>query len=204
MPVSGSTLVAAQRTIRLMTFSRAAPTAISRPTQIELVPGRPAPDIEVARGSAAGAPAAPTMVSIAATDARLMIETTLAATSEKLWPSALQHLRRARAARRHEAAEERLDREPAFLGGEIAARGLAALAADRQACRSRRRSGCERREPLVAHQHQELGLRQIVRARPDRSRRGRSRSRTGGRPGRSGRPRAGPGRSFSGLSPFTG
>ena len=49
MPVSGSTSVAAQRTMRLTTFSRAlGPIAISCVEQIELVPGRPAFDIEIA------------------------------------------------------------------------------------------------------------------------------------------------------------
>ncbi len=44
--------------------------------QVELMPGRPALDIEVARGSAADEPAGPTMFSMARTLARLMIETT--------------------------------------------------------------------------------------------------------------------------------
>ena len=94
MPVSGSTLVAAQRTMRLTTLSRAAPIAISLPDQVELVPGRPARRRRGWRGSAADAPARRSTFSIAATEARLMIDTTLAATSEKLWPARLQHLGR--------------------------------------------------------------------------------------------------------------
>jgi hypothetical protein len=84
-PVSGSTLVAAQRVIRLVTLSRASPMLTSLPEQIELVPGGPALDVEIAR-KRSGCTGAPTTVSIAATEARLMIDTTLAATSEKLWP----------------------------------------------------------------------------------------------------------------------
>ena len=56
-----------------------------------------------------------------------MIETTFLATSEKLWPVAEQHLGRAAQFVRHEAAEEGLDRQPAFLGAQVAARGLAAV-----------------------------------------------------------------------------
>ena len=54
----------------------------------------------------------------------------------------LQHLRRPAQLGRHEAAEERLDREPALPGREVAARQLAALAADGQDVASRRHSGC--------------------------------------------------------------
>ena len=172
MPVSGSTLVAAQRTIRLVTFSRAAPIAISCSDQAELVPGRPARRHRDWRGSAADGPARRPRSRSPPREARLMIETTLAATSEKLWPSACEHLGRAAQLRRHEAAEERLDREPALLGRQVAARKLAALAADGQDVARVVIAGVERRQPLVAHQHQELGLRQIARAPRGRSREG--------------------------------
>ena len=58
------------------------------------------------------------------------METTFLATSEKLWPGAVQHLGRPAQFVRHEAAEEGLDRQPAFLGAQVAARRLAALGFD--------------------------------------------------------------------------
>ena len=136
------------------------------------------------RESAADGPATPTAASSAATEARLMIETTFAATSEKLWPSALQHLRRAAQLRRHEAAEEGLDREPAFLG--VRGRRAPARGPRRgwSGVRSRRRSGCQASASRsLQHQHQEPGLREIAGRGRVEAARGRSRSRRCGRPG---------------------
>ena len=73
----------------------------------------------------------------------------------------LEHLRRAAQFRRHEAAEERLDRETALFGREIAARELATLAADDERVGLVLVAGGERREALVTHQHQELRFWQI-------------------------------------------
>ena len=131
MPVSGSTSVAAQRWMRLTTLSRALADSQLTAEQTEFMPGRPAGDIQIAAKTqridrrARGA-------STAATDARLMIETTFLATSEKLWPCAEQHLGRPAQLLRHEAAEERLDRQPSFLAAQVAARCLAAFPMDRQ------------------------------------------------------------------------
>ncbi len=61
-----------------------------------------------------------------------MIDTTFLATSEKLCgapgaPSPDSTLGGPLQFRRHEVAEERLDRQPAFLGAQVAAHGLAAF-----------------------------------------------------------------------------
>ena len=62
------------------------------------MPGRPAGDIQVAAKTQRIDRRCLRPLSTAATDARLMIETTFLATSEKLWPAARSELWVARAA----------------------------------------------------------------------------------------------------------
>ena len=145
MPVSGSTLVAAQRTMRLTIFSRTSrPIANLLPEQIELVPGRPAGRHRDCRGSAADERRADDGLRRAATEARLMIETTLLATSEKLWPGACKHLRRAAQFVGMKAAKNCSIGGPAVGRPQVAARRLAAVGLDRQRVASRRRTGAQR------------------------------------------------------------
>ena len=207
MPVSGSTSVAAQRMIRLVTLSRACRSR--SPARAGRTRARPASRRRRDwRESAADGPARRPSVSIAATEARLMIETTLAATSEKLWPSACSTFGGPRSSagmkRRKNAS---IASRPSSVR-EVAARGLAAVVADDERVASRRRSGCRScGQPLVAHQHQEAGLGQIARALPGRSRRARSRWRIAGRPVTvwpGVKPRARPDAPGSGPSPDSG
>ncbi len=65
------------------------------------------------------------MSSSAATDARLMIDTTLRATSEKLWPGGFEDLRRPAQLVGAEAREEVFDGCAAGGAGEVAARRFA-------------------------------------------------------------------------------
>ena len=95
--------------------------------EVELVPGRPAGDMEDCRESASGLIGCSAALSTAATEARLMMETTFFATSEKLWPSPNRTLGGPRNSLGHEAAEEGLDRQPPFFGAQVAARGFAAF-----------------------------------------------------------------------------
>src|SRR5262245_50571737 len=102
------------------------------------------------------------MFSMAATEARLMIETTLRATSEKLAPSR-KNLRRPAQLPRAEGGEEVLDGGAACQRREVALDGLHAGRADRQHLRRIVEMGSEPRQPLVAHQHEEPHLRQVAR-----------------------------------------
>src|SRR5215470_6735479 len=91
-PVSGSTLVATQRVMVLTTFSRARrPIPSSLPMKSS---SHQAGQLETYRlpRKRSGLTGAPTMSSTVATEARLMIDTTLRARSEKLWPSACKTL----------------------------------------------------------------------------------------------------------------
>ena len=157
MPVSGSTLVAAQRTIRLVTFSRARADGEFGADQAELVPGRPALDVEVAAEAQRVNRRADHGL-----DRRHRGEIDdrddLGGDIREAVVLGLQHFRRPAQLRRHGAAEKRLDREPSLLGGEVAARQLAALAADDQRVRRIVVARVERRQPLVFHQHQEVAL----------------------------------------------
>ena len=90
-----------------------------------------------------------------------MMETTFLATSEKLWPCAGQHLGRPAQFVRHEAAEERFDRQPAFLCAQVAARRFAPLVPDRQRMARLVVIGAQAGQPLIAHQHQEAGFGEI-------------------------------------------
>src|SRR6516164_998752 len=89
-PVSGSTLVAAQRVMRLTTFSRARrPIPSSLPMRSS---SHQAGQLETYRfpRKRSGLTGAPTMSSTVATEARLMIDTTLRARSEKLMAVSMQ------------------------------------------------------------------------------------------------------------------
>src|SRR5262249_7838859 len=105
------------------------------------------------------------IVSSSATEARLMMETTLRATSEKLWPEAWSTLGGPRNSSAQKAAKN----------CSIAARPSGVPRSPRAAARRRRgsggrvreRMGCwieggaQRGEALVAHQHEEAALGQI-------------------------------------------
>ena len=159
--------------------------AISRSDQVEFAPRRPTLDIEVRAEAQRMNRQRRCMVSSAATDARLMIETKPLA-RESVKPIALgrgQHLRRPAQVVRHEAAEERLDREPPFLGGEIRAHGARGPPARSRACRPHPRSGCAASRAARRASASETWSSAGARGRPDRSRKVRSRSRTAGRRG---------------------
>ncbi len=139
------------------------------------------------RESAADAPAAPTAFSSSATLARLMIETTLRGTSEKLWPSREQHLGRSAQFIGKIFREKRFDRRAPFRSsaGRLA-RPLFVLA-DRQRMAGVVVVAAQRRQALVAHQHQEAGLRENIAALPGRSPIGPFSMAYAGRPAGSGR-----------------
>ena len=111
------------------------------------------------RGSAADAPARRRASSSAATEARLMIETTFRGDVGKAVAVGAAAPSAARAARRRmKSAKERLDRGAAFRGAQVAARGLAVFASGSMSVwlvSSKR--GAQLGEPGVPHQHQEAG-----------------------------------------------
>ena len=131
--------------------------------QVEFVPGRPAARHRGWRGTASGCTGWPTMFSIARRLPRLMIETTLRATSEKLWPSAGQHLRRTLDRSGVAVGEKPLDGGAALGGFEIALSGDRAVPADGQDVARIVEMGVQRRQPFVPHQHQEMGLQHPLR-----------------------------------------
>ena len=161
MPVSGSTSVAAQRTIRLTTFSRAdGPIAISVLSRSNSCQAGQPSTWRLPR-KRSGWTGAPTASSSAATDARLMIEITFRATSEKLWPSARSTLGGPRNSSAQYSAKNRSMAARPSGGAQVAARGLAVLGADRQRVACLVESRSQLREAGVPHQHQELLLGQI-------------------------------------------
>ncbi len=203
MPVSGSTLVAAQRPIRFVTFSRAAPIARSCSEQAEFMPGRPARRHRGWRGSAADGPARRPR-SRSPPRGEIDDRDHLGGHIREAVAVGLEHLGRAAQFGRHEAAEERLDREPALPGRQIAARSLAAVAADGQGVARVVIARVERAPAArcasasgTASSGDSAGPR-------DRSRRGRSRSRICGRPEASAPGSRRTPSSCSGLRPFTG
>ena len=189
MPVSGSTSVAAQRTMRLTTFSRAlGPTAItvsSRSNSCQA--GQPSTwRLPRKRSGWTGAPAAS---SSAATEARLMIETTFCATSEKLWPAACSTFGGPRSSSAQNSAKNRLDRGAAFRRAKVAAGGLAVLRADGQRMARLVEGGAQLGQAGRSASASGSAAWGDSRAPPDRSRTARSRWHTSGRRARSaGRP----------------
>jgi hypothetical protein len=77
----------------------------------------------------------------------LIIDTTFLATSENLW--------RPTQFFRHEAAEECLDGQPAFLRAQIGAHGLATLRFNGQCVAGFVEVRAQGRQPFVQHQHEE-------------------------------------------------
>ena len=124
MPVSGSTSVAAQRTMRLTTFSRARPDRDFRAEQIELVPGRPALDLQIAAEAERMHRCAGGVFQ--GGDRREVDDRDdLPRHVGKAVAVGAQHLRRAAQFVGAELGEEPLDRGAPFRRAEIAARGLA-------------------------------------------------------------------------------
>ena len=95
--------------------------------------------------------------------ARLTMCTHLAATSEKLWPAACTIFGRPAQLRLHVGGDELLDQLAPERRRELAARHLLAVAEDGERLGRVVEPGLERRQPLVAHQHQEVDLRQVPR-----------------------------------------
>ena len=155
------------------------------PEQIELVPGRPAGRHRHCRESAADRPARRPRSRRAATEARLMIDTTFArdvgeaVARARAAPSAARATRRRRSAAKNARSPRG---PPACAGRRARPRGRPIRW---RACGSRRRSGCAAcasRSLRISIRKRCLG--EIARAPPGRSRTGRSRSRRAGRPGR--------------------
>src|ERR1700731_3464067 len=96
-------------------------------------------------------------VSSDATEARLMMDTTLRATSEKLWPGAWSTLGGPRSSSAQKAAKN----------SSIAARPSGVRRSPRAVSRPSAliEGGAQRGEPPIAHQHEEPALGQIGRLR---------------------------------------
>ena len=117
------------------------------------------------RESAADGPAQPAAFSTAATEARLMMDTTFLATSEKLWLARTEFGRTAPWAARAIHSRNSRRRTPRSR------RGLAACASRRGRPRGLRLDdervgrlvivGAQRRQPLIAHQHQETNFGEV-------------------------------------------
>ena len=90
-----------------------------------------------------------------------MIDTTFLATSEKLWPSPSEHLGRPAQFVGAIFRQEAFDRRAAFRCAQIAARGRAPLPMDGQGMACLVVIRMQRRQPLVAHQHQKALLGEI-------------------------------------------
>ena len=90
-----------------------------------------------------------------------MSETTLRATSEKLWPLACRIFGAPRSSSAKERGEEVFNSHAAFIGAQIATRGFALTVLDAQHVARLVKRRAQRGEPLVLHQHQEMLLRQI-------------------------------------------
>ncbi|GAA0003235.1 hypothetical protein BRDID11002_32360 [Bradyrhizobium diazoefficiens] len=99
------------------------------------------------------------MVSIARTLSRLMMETTLRATSEKLWSRPGQDFRWALQLRLEVLGEIALDGGAPGGGLQIAAGDDLAVLADGQAVGRVLEPAVERSQPLIARQHQKLDFR---------------------------------------------
>jgi hypothetical protein len=123
-----------------------------------------------------------TIGSSPATDARLMMDTTLRATSEKLWPAAWSTFGGPRSSSAQNAAKNR----------STAARPSGVRRSPRTASRPSAviasvwvfliEGDAQRRQAPVTHQHEKSALGQIGGMRRGRSRTGRSRWRRAGRP----------------------
>ena len=132
--------------------------------QAELMPGRPVADIDIAaktqgidRRSRRGLHRRHRGEVNDGDHFLRHIRETVALTEQHLgWPA--QFLR-------HEAAEERFDRQPPVLAAQVAASRRAAFPLDRQRMARLVIVGVQRGQPLIAHQHQEALLGEIGRPR---------------------------------------
>ena len=205
MPVSGSTSVAAQRTIRLTTFSRAdGPIAISRPSRSNSCQaGQPSTwRLPRKRSGCTGAPAAFSSVGDRGeVDDRdhLLAPRRRSCGPARAAPWAARAIRRRRTPRR--TARSRRG-PPASAGRRARPRGSRSGWSACGLVSSKR--GAQLGEPGVPHQHQERAASGDRPGSPGRSRTGRSRWHTCGRTARSGRAASSVRGSGSGDSPFTG
>ena len=90
-----------------------------------------------------------------------MIDTTLLATSEKLWPSACRIFGGPRSSSAQICGEEVFDRGAAVGGAQVAADRSARQCVIVSMWLVWSKRGAQAREPLILHQHQEVRLRQI-------------------------------------------
>ena len=190
MPVSGSTSVAAQRTMRLTTFSRAARSDRDlRVEQIELVPGRPACDVEIAAEaermdrSAGGVLQRRDRGEVDDRD-HLPRHVGKAVARRRAAPSAGRAVRRRRTPRRTARSRRGL---PACAGRRARPRGFPS---GWSACGSSRRRRCAARPAGRSASASGSAAWADSRAPPGRSRTARSRSHTSGRTARSDGPPA--------------
>ena len=122
--------------------------------QVEFMPGRPAVDIDIA-AKAQWIDRRPGRVFDLCHRGEVDDGDHLLRHVREAVAFAEQHLGRPAQFCRHEAAEESFDRQPPVFGPQIAARGLAAFPMDGQRMARLVIVGTKRRQPLVAHQHQE-------------------------------------------------
>ena len=182
MPVSGSTLVAAQRTMRLTIFSRASsPIAISCPSRSNSCQAGQPRDVDVA-AKAQRMDRRADRVFERGDRGEIDDRDDLARDIREAVARRVQHLRRPAQLVGAEGREELLDRGAALGRAQVAARGLAAVVLDRPGCGSRRRSGCAAWPAARSASASGSAASADSRAPPGRSRTARSRWRRAGRP----------------------
>ncbi len=161
-PVAGSTLVAAQRSVRLKTSRRALPAPISLPTQLNSAHG-PAPSMMTLgrkrKGSIAAAHDALELAQRGEID-------DVQALGRDVGKAVARRFHDARGASEivlHVGGEELLDERAAGLCRQIALHDRLSRAQDGQRSCCFVEAAIERGEPLVAHQHQKADFGQMLR-----------------------------------------
>ena len=161
-PVAGSTLVASQRCVRANTASRAGPTCNVLVEPAELGPRRHPVDVEV--GAKAQRIDRPALHALELAHARQVDDVhALGRHVGEAVSGRVHDLRRPAQLGLHVAGDELLDELAADPAGQLPARHLLAVAEDGQRLGGIVELRAQRRQPLVAHQHQEIDLGQVPR-----------------------------------------
>ena len=168
LPVSGSTFVAAQRSVRLMNSSFTGPSCSGLPLQSNSAHGSSPVDDDVGPEAQRVHRAADDALQLAQ---RRQIDDVQAFGGDVREAVAGREDDAGGAAQLvlHVGGEELLDHFAANGRAQVAARHLLAVAQNRQRLGRVVKARLQRRQALVAHQHEEVDLRQVRRLARDRS-----------------------------------